>query len=132
VTLVNGVAQAPPGTPRAMRLAVRAGNRLQTKPYRFGGGHASFRDSAYDCSGAVSYVLHAAGMLASPLDSTGLASWGEPGPGSWITIYANKGHAFMYVGGLRLDTSGPGAPGPRWRTAPRSLRGFTVRHPLGY
>lgn len=131
VTLTGKYAQAPAGAPRVIRLAVHAGNQLQNKPYRFGGGHASFRDKAYDCSGAVSYVLHAAGLLSSPLDSTGLAHWGVAGPGTWITIYANRKHAFMFVGGLRLDTSGAGAPGPRWRTVPRSLRGFVVRHPVG-
>jgi len=110
---------------------VRAGNRLQAKPYRFGGGHASFKDTAYDCSGAVSYVLHAARLLVSPLDSTDLMSWGEPGPGSWITVYASPSHAFMFIGGLRLDTSGGGASGPRWRSLPRSLDGFVARHPAG-
>jgi cell wall-associated NlpC family hydrolase len=117
--------------PRAIQLAVRAGNRLQHKPYRYGGGHKSFKDTAYDCSGTVSYVLHAGKLLTSPLDSTGLMTWGAPGPGSWITVYANASHAFMVVGGLRLDTSGPGAPGPRWRALPRSLDGFTARHPAG-
>jgi hypothetical protein len=131
VTLGGGFARAARGAPRVIRLAVRAGNRLQAKPYRFGGGHASFKDTAYDCSGAVSYVLHAAHLLVSPLDSTDLMSWGEPGPGSWITVYANPSHAFMFVGGLRLDTSGAGASGPRWRSAPRSLDGFVARHPAG-
>ena len=108
-----------------------AANRLRHKPYRYGGGHKSFRDSAYDCSGAVSYVLHGAGLLDSPLDSTDFEHWGEAGPGAWITIYANKSHAFVVIGGLRLDTSGTGASGPRWRPLPRSLHGFVARHPAG-
>jgi cell wall-associated NlpC family hydrolase len=131
VALVGLVAHAVPAAPAAVQAAVRAGNRLRHKPYRFGGGHASFHDSAYDCSGAVSYVLHGGGLLDSPLDSRSLERWGEPGPGAWITVYANRDHAFVVVGGLRLDTSGPGASGPRWRPLPRSLRGFVVRHPAG-
>jgi cell wall-associated NlpC family hydrolase len=131
VILGGGLARAARGAPRVIRLAVRAGNRLQAKPYRFGGGHASFKDTAYDCSGAVSYVLHAAHQLVSPLDSTDLMSWGEAGPGSWITVYANPSHAFMTIGDLRLDTSGPGPSGPRWRTLPRLLDGFVARHPTG-
>jgi hypothetical protein len=112
-------------------MAVQAANHLQNKPYRYGGGHTRFNDSAYDCSGSVSYVLHAAGLLQSPLDSRGLARWGQSGPGRWITIYANRGHAFMFIAGLRMDTSGQGASGPRWRTDQRSLRAFKVRHPPG-
>ncbi|MFL5827438.1 MAG: hypothetical protein ACJ76V_13010 [Thermoleophilaceae bacterium] len=131
VTLSAGIARTSASVPRAIQLAVRAGNRLQHKPYRYGGGHQSFKDTAYDCSGTVSYVLHAAKLLASPLDSTDLMSWGASGQGAWITIYANPSHAFMVVGGLRLDTSGPGASGPRWRALPRSLDGFTARHPAG-
>jgi len=131
VTLTAGVARTSATAPRAVQLAVRAGNRLKHKAYRYGGGHKSFKDAAYDCSGTVSYVLHAAKLLASPLDSSGLMTWGAPGPGSWITVYANASHAFMVVGGLRLDTSGPGPSGPRWRALPRSLDGFTARHPLG-
>src|SRR5689334_17003002 len=115
--------------PRAVRLAIAAGDQLQTFPYRFGGGHAAFEDTAYDCSGTVSYMLHGAGLLASPLDSTQLMSWGLPGPGRWITIYANKGHAYAVVAGRRLDTSG--GPGPRWHSLARSAAGFVVRHPAG-
>jgi hypothetical protein len=122
---------APADAPRAVQLAVAAGNRLQHKRYRYGGGHKSFHDSAYDCSGAVSYVLHGAGLLDYTLDSTGFKKWGERGPGTWITIYANKTHAFMVVGGLRLDTSGSPS-GPRWRPMPRSTRGFVARHPVGF
>ena len=131
VALSGFVATAPSDAPAAVKLAVAAGNRLQHKRYRYGGGHKSFHDSAYDCSGAVSYVLHGAGLLDYTLDSTGFKRWGERGPGTWITIYANKSHAFMVVGGLRLDTSGTPS-GPRWRAAPRSTRGFVVRHPAGF
>lgn len=130
VALSGFVATAPAGAPAAVQAAVAAGNRLQHKRYRWGGGHESFHDSAYDCSGAVSYVLHGAGLLDFPLDSTGFKHWGERGRGTWITIYANKSHAFMVVGGLRLDTSGTPS-GPRWRALPRSLHGFVARHPAG-
>jgi hypothetical protein len=130
VALAGFVASAPPDAPQAVQLAVAAGNRLQHKRYRYGGGHKSFHDSAYDCSGAVSYVLHGAGLLDYTLDSTGFKKWGERGPGAWISIYANKNHAFMVVGGLRLDTSGSPS-GPRWRALPRSTKGFVVRHPVG-
>jgi hypothetical protein len=132
VALVGVMAAAPAGAPPAVQAAVAAGNRLQHKRYRYGGGHQSFHDSAYDCSGAVSYVLHGAGLLDYTLDSTGFKRWGERGGGAWITIYANKSHAFMVVGGLRLDTSGPGPSGPRWRPLPRSLHGFVARHPAGF
>jgi hypothetical protein len=131
VALAGFVASAPADAPSAVQLAVAAGNRLQHKRYRYGGGHQSFHDSAYDCSGAVSYVLHGAGLLDYTLDSTGFKKWGERGSGAWITIYANKTHAFMVVGGLRLDTSGSPS-GPRWRPLPRSTKGFVARHPVGF
>ena len=117
--------------PGQVRAALAAGNRLQDKPYRWGGGHARFQDSGYDCSGSVSYLLHAAHLLSSPLDSRGLAHWGEAGAGRWITVYASRSHAFVLVAGLRLDTSGNGPSGPRWRIEPRSLDRFKVRHPPG-
>jgi hypothetical protein len=129
--VVRGVARAPRGAPRAVRRLIRAANRLRRKPYRYGGGHRSFRDSAYDCSGAVSYALHGARLLAAPLDSRGLGRWGAPGPGRWITVYANRGHAFLVVAGLRFDTSGPGQRGPRWRLEARSTARFRARHPVG-
>ena len=131
VALFGSIARAPEVAPPVIAAAVAAGNRLRHKPYRFGGGHKSFSDSAYDCSGAVSYVLHGAGLLDSPLDSTDFEHWGARGKGTWITIYANKDHAFMVVGGMRFDTSGPGPSGPRWRPLPRSLKGFVARHPAG-
>ena len=130
-TLAGSVARAPAGAPRAVRRVIAAGNRLQRFPYRYGGGHRSFTDTAYDCSGTVSYALHGGRLLASPLDSTSLASWGVAGPGRWITVYANRGHTYMVVAGLRLDTSGTGGNGPRWQTEPRSSAGFTARHPAG-
>jgi hypothetical protein len=111
--------------------AIRAGNRLQSKPYRYGGGHGSFRSDAYDCSGAVSFALHGAGLLTAPLDSTALMAWGDPGPGAWITVYATRGHAFAIIAGLRLDTSGTGGRGPRWLTVRRSTNGFVARHSPG-
>jgi cell wall-associated NlpC family hydrolase len=129
--LANGKAYAPAGAPTAVVRAIRAGNRLQHKPYLYGGGHRSFKSPAYDCSGAVSYALHGAGLLASPLDSTSLMSWGSTGPGGWITVYANPRHAYAVIAGLRLDTSGTGGQGPRWLTAQRDPSAFTARHPAG-
>jgi peptidoglycan hydrolase-like protein with peptidoglycan-binding domain len=110
--------------------AIAAANRIATLPYRYGGGHGSFNDSGYDCSGSVSYVLHGAGLLSSPLDSTALMSYGAPGPGRHITIYANSGHAFMTIDGRRFDT-GYGGEGNRWASGSRPTAGFVVRHPPG-
>jgi peptidoglycan hydrolase-like protein with peptidoglycan-binding domain len=110
--------------------AIAAANRIATLPYRYGGGHGSFNDSGYDCSGSVSYVLHGAGLLSAPLDSTGLESYGAPGPGRHITIYANSGHAFMTIDGRRFDT-GYGGEGNRWASGSRPTAGFVVRHPPG-
>jgi peptidoglycan hydrolase-like protein with peptidoglycan-binding domain len=118
------------GTPSAISRAIAAANAIATKPYRYGGGHGSFNDTGYDCSGSVSYVLHAAGVLSSPLDSTALMSYGAPGPGRYITIYANSGHAFMTINGRRFDT-GYGGEGNRWASGSRPTSGFVVRHPPG-
>jgi len=127
-----GHAQTPTGAPEVIARIIAGGNAIAKFPYVWGGGHGSFVDSGYDCSGSVSYALAAAGLLDSPLVSGGFAKWGSPGPGKWVTIYANDGHVFMYVAGLRFDTSGRDGPfGSRWQTAPRSLAGFTVRHPTG-
>ena len=115
-----------------MRAAVRAGNQLRREPYLWGGGHMSFSARGYDCSGSVSYVLHAAGLLDQPEVSGALMKYGKPGPGRWITIYANRTHAFAYIAGLHFDTSGMGASGPRWRPEPREHGGFAVRHPAGF
>jgi cell wall-associated NlpC family hydrolase len=128
----TGAAQVPAGVPDAVARVIAGGNAIARFPYIWGGGHGSFVDTGYDCSGSVSYALAAAGLLDRPLVSGELARYGEPGPGRWITIYANAGHVFMYVAGLRFDTSGRDGPfGSRWQTAPRSLAGFTVRHPPG-
>ena len=130
----SGRAIPPPGAPPAVVAAIQAGNRIHKRPYVWGGGHASFESSGYDCSGAVSYVLHAAGLLSSPLPSGPLMSWGLPGKGSWISVMANPGHAYAVVAGLRFDTSsyGSGGNGPRWRWTKRRARGFAVRHAAGY
>jgi cell wall-associated NlpC family hydrolase len=122
---------APAGAPAEVVEAIEAANRITRKPYRWGGGHGRWRDSGYDCSGAVSYVLHAAGLLKGARDSSGLMSFGARGRGEWITIYAHGGHAYMDIAGLRFDTSGRGERGPRWRLEPRSARGFVKRHPAG-
>ena len=110
--------------------AIAAGNRIATLPYRYGGGHGSFNDSGYDCSGSVSYVLHGAGLLSAPLTSGGFMSWGAPGPGKHITIYANSGHVFMTINGRRFDT-GYGGNGNRWASGSRPTAGYVVRHPPG-
>ena len=128
----GGHAQTPIGAPDVIGRIISGGNAIAKFPYIWGGGHGSFVDSGYDCSGSVSYALAAAGLLDSPLVSGQFARWGAPGPGKWVTIYANDGHVFMYVAGLRFDTSGRDGPfGSRWQTAPRSLAGFEVRHPVG-
>jgi cell wall-associated NlpC family hydrolase len=119
----------PAAAPDPVRNAIYAANRLTRKPYRYGGGHGSFDDSAYDCSGSVSYALHGAGVLDSPLDSSSFMRWGDAGRGQWITIYTNPRHAYTIIAGLRFDTSGPGARGPRWRLGARYSRGFRARHP---
>jgi len=121
-------AVAPADAPPPVARAVAAANRITRKPYRYGGGHGRFRDSAYDCSGAVSYVLHGAGLLRRSRDSTGLMSWRRRGRGRWITVYSNPGHAYLVIAGLRFDTSGHGERGPRWRPEPRSPRRYVARH----
>jgi peptidoglycan hydrolase CwlO-like protein len=123
-------ASAPEAAPEQVKAAVAAANAIAMTPYIWGGGHGSFESSGYDCSGAVSYALHGGGLLESPLDSTGLETWGEAGPGKWITVYANAEHAWMIIGGLAFDTVG--GPGPRWHPSPvDSPEGFIVRHPPG-
>ena len=122
---------APAGAPAQVHAAIAAANRITARPYRYGGGHARVEDSGYDCSGAVSYALIGAGLLASPLPSSNLMSYGEAGPGQWISVYAHGGHAYVVIAGLRFDTSGRGEKGPRWRPESRSGGGFTVRHPVG-
>jgi hypothetical protein len=118
------------GHGRVARI-VRAANRIATMPYRFGGGHGTYHDSGYDCSGSVSYALHYAGLLRTPLDSTGFESYGAPGPGRHVTIYANAGHAYMVVDHRRFDTSAMSETGSRWTSTHRSSSGYVVRHPPG-
>jgi cell wall-associated NlpC family hydrolase len=127
----GGMVQAAPGAPAAVAQVIAAGNAIATLPYVWGGGHGSFHASGYDCSGSVSYALAAAGLLTSPLDSTGFESWGEPGPGRWITVYANAGHAFMVVAGWRFDTVALSAGGTRWSRTMTSTGSFVARHPAG-
>jgi hypothetical protein len=124
-------ATAPAEAPPAVHAAVAAANRITRKPYRYGGGHGRFEDRGYDCSGAVSYVLHGAGLLRRSLDSTGFMTYGSRGRGRWMTIHAHGGHAYIVIAGLRFDTSGRGESGPRWRPRKRSGRGYRVRHPEG-
>ena len=124
-------AVAPAGAPTAVVKAIAAANRITRKPYKWGGGHGRWRDSGYDCSGTVSYVLHAAGVLDVARDSTGLMSFGDRGKGEWMTVFAHGGHAFVVIAGLRFDTSGRGEDGPRWRLERRSGRGFVRRHTIG-
>ena len=119
------------GLPLVIRRVIYAGNRIAHKPYKYGGGHGSFVDSGYDCSRSVSYALHGGGLLSVPKDSSEFMSWGAPGKGRYITIYANPGHAYMVVHGRRFDTTGAGGPGGRWQRAMRSSAGYTVRHPPG-
>ena len=132
--LPSGKAVAPADAPQQVKDAIAAGNKIRKKPYVYGGGHASFKSRGYDCSGAVSYVLNAAGLLSSPMPSGPLMGWGDAGKGSWITVYANGGHAYAVIAGLRWDTSamGSGGNGPRWRATKRSPRGFAVRHYTGF
>jgi hypothetical protein len=127
----DGLAVAPAGAPAPVASLIAAANAIAQLPYKYSGGHKSFEDTAYDCSGSVSFALHGAGLLSTTLDSTGLSHWGASGPGTWITIYANKTHTYLVVAGLRFDTSGQKTAGTRWQTAPRSNHGFKVRHPLG-
>jgi cell wall-associated NlpC family hydrolase len=128
----DGIAYAPTDAPLQVQQAVWAANALSHKPYIYGGGHRSFRSRGYDCSGTVSFALHGADLLDSPLDSSDFMQWGERGRGQWITVYTNPGHAWAMIAGMRLDTSGPGESGPRWRTELRSPSGYRVRHPDGF
>jgi len=135
--IVHGLAYAPSNAPLAVKKAIWAGDQIRFKPYIYGGGHGSFRAAGYDCSGSVSYVLHAAGLVATPLDSSDFMSWGQSGRGHWITVYTNPGHAFVQIAGIRLDTSAEGDPhpaagsGPRWRPLLRDTGGYEARHQSG-
>jgi hypothetical protein len=135
--IVRGVAYAPSYAPIQVQRAIWAGNLIRKKPYIWGGGHSTFKDSGYDCSGSVSFVLHAAGLIGTPMDSSEFMSWGQNGLGRWITVYTNPGHAFVEIAGIRFDTSAEADPhpasgsGPRWRPLFRHPSGFSARHPLG-
>jgi peptidoglycan hydrolase-like protein with peptidoglycan-binding domain len=130
--VVNGLAVAPANAPAVVRNVIAAGNKIAFKPYIYGGGHGTWNDTGYDCSGSVSYALHGANLLSAPEDSGELESYGSPGRGRWITIWANGGHVYMYVAGLRFDTSAQDSTGgSRWTTDSRSSSGFVERHPTG-
>ncbi len=131
----DGSASAPADAPQQVKDVIAAANAIRDTPYVWGGGHGSFESSGYDCSGAVSYALHGGGFLDSPLDSTAFMSWGEPGVGNWITVYANSGHAYAMIAGLRWDTSDSGGDGPSWADYSSSWeqsQGFTATHPAGF
>jgi peptidoglycan hydrolase-like protein with peptidoglycan-binding domain len=128
----DGTAVAPASAPDEVKAIIEAGNAIATKPYKYGGGHGRWNDSGYDCSGSVSYVLHAAGLLSRPLDSTGFMSWGDAGRGTWVTVRTNPSHAYLIVAGLRFDTSARSRTGTRWNEQMRSARGFRGRHPDGF
>lgn len=132
-SLVEGEAIPPPGAPAAVKQVIRAANEIRHRPYVWGGGHRSWLSRGYDCSGAVSYALHGAGLLDWTMVSGQLEAWGESGPGRWITVYANREHVFMFVAGLRFDTRGnpAGVSGPRWHRAAVDTRKFAARHPSG-
>jgi hypothetical protein len=133
--LHSGQAAAPKKAPLVVKRAIWAANQLCSKPYRYGGGHKSFVDRGYDCSGTVSYVLGAAGLISSPMSSTEFRRYGQRGRGRWITIYARDGHTFAVIAGLRLDTTpwdnSSNRWAPRWQATDRSPRGFEARHPVG-
>src|SRR3954454_21471854 len=139
--IINGIAYAPKGAPKAVVRAINAANKIVRMPYRYGGGHKpNFEDTAYDCSGSVSFALHGAGLLRSPLDSSSFMHWGEAGKGRWITVYTNPGHAFAMIAGLRFDTGHRAGSAPHDGTYPvsgarcghaRLTAVFTARHPKG-
>jgi cell wall-associated NlpC family hydrolase len=128
----SGGGGGPSNVSGTVARVVAAANQIASTPYVWGGGHGGSASGGYDCSGSVSYALAAGGLLSSPLDSTGFMSWGAPGPGAHITVYANAGHAFMIVDGRRFDTSALSGGGTRWTSAGRSTAGFVARHPPGY
>jgi cell wall-associated NlpC family hydrolase len=129
--LRTGTSPSGGGLPTRVRRIIAAADRIAGKPYKYGGGHGTWEDTGYDCSGSVSYALHGAGLLDSALTSGGFMSWGEPGKGRWVTIYANPGHVYMVIDGRRFDTTGRDESGSRWQSRSRSSAGYTVRHPPG-
>jgi hypothetical protein len=130
--LIDGRAVAPRSAPQRVKDVIAAANRIDSKPYRYGGGHARWNDSGYDCSGAVSYALHGGRFLGSPLPSSSFMSWGKRGLGKWITVYAHGGHAYAVIAGLRWDTSMTPGDGPGWSKQMRSSAGFVARHPARF
>jgi hypothetical protein len=132
--LASGELIPPASAPARVKAVIAAANRIRTKPYIWGGGHAAFSSPGYDCSGSVSFALHGGHFLTSPLPSGPMERWGEEGEGRWITVYANGGHAYMVVAGMRFDTSGDEGEetGPRWHTELRDNVGFVARHPTGF
>jgi hypothetical protein len=132
--LRNGIAYAPSNAPDSVKHAIWAVNSLRNRPYVWGGGHGSFHDYGYDCSGTVSFALHYAGMLEQPLPSSDFLRYGERGRGHWVTIYSRHGHVFAMIAGLRLDTTDlryGSDVGPRWHVDGRDAWGFQARHPVG-
>jgi hypothetical protein len=132
--LPNGMLIPPKSAPPRVQAVIAAANKIRSKPYVFGGGHASWWARGYDCSGSVSFALHGGGFLESPLPSGPMEKWGLPGEGRWITVYANGGHAYAVIAGYRWDTSGDegGETGPRWHEELRDNIGYIARHPAGY
>ncbi len=137
--IVHGFAYPPSNAPIQVKRAIWAGDRIRFTPYVYGGGHGTWNDSGYDCSGSVSYVLRAAGLVTTSLDSSGLGSWGSAGWGRWMTVFTNSGHTFIEIAGVRFDTSAAGDPhpdpagsGPRWHPLLQDTSGFSARHPSDY
>jgi hypothetical protein len=128
---IDGLAAAPATAPDAVKAIIDSANRIATMPYRYGGGHAAWDDTGYDCSGSVSYALHGAGVLDSPMASGDFTRVGEAGVGHWVTLYANDAHVYMMVAGLRFDTSGAAQDGTRWHASMRTSNGYAVRHITG-
>jgi hypothetical protein len=132
--VIRGVAYAPASAPIQVQRAIWAGNVIRLKPYVYGGGHGTWNDTGYDCSGSVSYVLHAAGLMRIAHDSSDFMTWGKSGEGQWITVYTNPGHAFVEIAGIRLDTSAEGdahvasGSGPRWRQLLQDTTSYQARH----
>jgi hypothetical protein len=133
--IVDGVAYAPADAPDQIKQLIWSTNKIIGMPYVYGGGHSTFDDKGYDCSGTVSYALHGAALLARPRDSNDFYSYGSSGRGAWITVYTNHSHAYLTVAGIRLDTSAADDPsglsGPRWRPLRHSNRNYKTRHPVG-
>jgi hypothetical protein len=136
--IIHGLAYAPADAPIQVQKAIWAGDAIRHKPYVYGGGHGTWNDAGYDCSGSVSYILHAAGLIKTSMDSSDFETWGDGGLGQWITVYTNPGHAFVQIAGIRLDTSAeqdphaPAGSGPRWRPLMKSTGGYQARHPASY